>query len=169
MDEVVGRGRDSLLKKKQRSRREISERKRDAFIRHLSETCNVTLSAKRVGVAFSTFYKIRQRDPVFAAAWQGALDDGYQRLEMGLLNAALAVVEGRRPDAGEDGGEDRVIAPMSMDQALRVLGRHEGSVRGGKLRSLRPGKGKMPTAEETDEEVMKRIAILRRQRGWDQL
>lgn len=168
MDLVVKSGKGRLLVKAKRSPRELSERKRDAFIQHLGETCNVRLSAERVGVSFSTFYKIRQRDPAFAAAWQGALDDGYQRLEMGLLHAALAVVEGRRPD-GSEASEGGVIAPMTMEQAFRVLGRHEGSVRGGKLRSLRPGKGKMPTSDETDAEVLKRFAILRRQRGWDQL
>lgn len=168
MDEVVGSGKNRLLVKKCRSKREISQRKRDEFIRHLSETCNVTLSAKRTGVAFSTFYKIRQRDAAFAAAWQRALDDGYQRLEMGLLNAALEVVEGKQPDECE-GAESRVVAPMTMDQALRVLGRHEDSVRGGTPRALRMGKGKMPTSEETDAEVLKNLAVLRRQRGWDQL
>ncbi|HEY0597773.1 hypothetical protein [Sphingopyxis sp.] len=161
-------GKGRLLVEAKPSRREISQRKRDEFIRHLGETCNVSLSAERTGVAFSTFYRIRQRDAAFAAAWQSALDDGYQRLEMGLLHAALAVVEGRRPD-GSETGDGAVIAPMTMEQAMRVLGRHEGSVRGGKLRSLRLGKGRMPTSEETDEEVLKRLAILRRQRGWDQL
>lgn len=168
MDLVVKSGKGRLLVKAKRQPRELSERKRDAFIRHLSETCNVRLSAERVGVSFSTFYKIRQRDPAFAAAWQGALDDGYRRLEMGLLHAALAVVEGARPD-GSETSEGAVIAPMTMEQAFRVLGRHEGSVRGGKLRSLRIGKGRMPTSDETDAEVLRRLAILRRQRGWDQL
>lgn len=168
MDLVVKSGKARLLVKTKRSARELSARKRDAFIQHLGETCNVRLSAERVGVSFSTFYKIRQRDPAFAAAWQQALDDGYQRLEMGLLHAALAVVEGGRPD-GSETSDGAVIAPMTMEQAFRVLGRHEGSVRGGKLRSLRVGKGKMPTSEETDAEVLKRLAILRRQRGWDQL
>jgi hypothetical protein len=168
MDETVGSGKNRLLVSKKRSRREISQRKRDEFIRHLSETCNVTLSASRVGVAFSTFYKIRQRDAAFAAAWQRALDDGYHRLEAGLLNAALAAVEGPRSD-GDDANSRPVVAPMTVDQVLRVLGRHEESVRGGKLKGLRLGKGKLPTSDETDAYVLKRVDILRRQRGWDQL
>lgn len=84
MDLVVKSGKGRLLVKAKPSRREISQRKRDEFIRHLSETCNVTLSAERTGVAFSTFNKIRQRDAAFAAAWQRALDDGYS---MGRLRA----------------------------------------------------------------------------------
>lgn len=167
MDLVVMGGKGRLLVKTKRSRREISQRSRDQFILSLGETCNVSLSAERAGVALSTVYKMRQRDAAFAAAWQRALDDGYQRLEMGLLHAALAAVEG--PPEGSEAQKGAVVEPMTMDQALRVLGRHEGSVRGGKLRSLRPGKGKMPTSEETDEAILKRLAVLRRQRGWDQL
>lgn len=166
MDLVVMGGNGRLLVKTKRSRREISQRSRDAFILSLSETCNVSLSAERADVALSTVYKMRRRDAAFAAAWQRALDDGYQRLEMGLVQAALAAVEGPRADAT---GELPVIAPMTMDQALRLLGRHEGSVRSGRFKANRPGKGRMPTSDETDEAIRKRLAILRRQRGWDKL
>ncbi len=168
MDLVVMGGKNRLLVKTKRSRRETSQRSRDAFILSLSETCNVSLSAERAGIALSTVYKMRRRDAAFAAAWQRALDDGYQRLEMGLVQAALAAVEGQRPDA-TDGGDRPIVEPMTMDQALRLLGRHEGSVRSGRLKTNRPGKGRMPTSEETDEAILKRLAVLRRQRGWDQL
>lgn len=139
MDLVVMGGKNRLLVKTKRSRRETSQRSRDAFILSLSETCNVS---ERAGIALSTVYKMRQRDAAFAAAWQRALDDGYQRLEMGLVQAALAAVEGLRPDA-TDGGDRPIVEPMTMDQALRLLGRHEGSVRSGRLKTNRPGKGWM--------------------------
>lgn len=168
MDLVVMGGKGRLVVKAKRSTREISQRSRDAFILSLSETCNVSLSAERAGVALSTVYKMRQRDAAFAAAWARALDDGYQRLELGLVQAALAAVEGPRVDAS-DVPNRPIIEPMTMDQALRLLGRHEGSVRNGRFKSNRPGKGKMPTSEETDEAILKRLAVLRRQRGWDQL
>ncbi len=166
MDLVVMGGKGRLLVKAKRSNREISQRSRDAFILSLSETCNVSLSAERAGVALSTVYKMRQRDAAFAAAWQRALDDGYQRLEMGLVQAALAAVEGPRAYVA---GDRPMVEPMTVDQALRLLGRHEGSVRSGRFKTNRPGKGRMPTSEETDEAIVKRLAVLRRQRGWDKL
>lgn len=172
MDEmVVGGTKNQLLAKKRPSPRAISQRKRDDFIEHLGETCNIRLSAERTGVAVTTFYRIRQRDAAFAAAWQGALDEGYRRLEMGLVQAALAVVEGRRADEDEggEGAARPVIEPMTMEQALRLMRRHAESVRSGGFRSNRRGKGPMPTSEETDEAILKRLAILRRQRGWEQL
>lgn len=168
MDLVVKSGKGRLLVKTKRSPREISQRRRDEYIRHLSETCNVSLSAECAGIALSTVYSIRQRDPAFAAAWQRALDDGYQRLEMGLVQAALMTVEGPRAEENET-PKAAIVEPMTMDQALRLLGRHEGSVHGGRFRGNRPGKGKMPTSEETDEAILKRLAVLRRQRGWDKL
>lgn len=171
MEETVGGTKGQLLARKKRSPRAISQRKREDFIAHLSETCNISLSAERVGVATKTFYRIRQRDAAFAAEWQAALETGYRRLEMGLVQAALAVVEGR--GAGEDeGGEGAarpVIEPMTMEQALRLMGRHEESVRSGGFRSNRRTRGPVPTSEETDAAILKRLAILRRQRGWDQL
>lgn len=168
MDLVVMGGKRRLLIKTKRSGREISQRSRDEFILSLSETCNVSLSAERAGVSVGTVYYKRQHDAAFAEAWQRALDDGYQRLEMGLVQAALAAVEGRRVEAGDIPNRP-VIEPMTMDQALRLLARHEGSVRSGRLQTNRLGKGKMPTSEETDEAILKRLAVLRRQRGWDKL
>jgi len=168
MDLVVMGGNQRLLVKARRSSREISQRSRDEFILSLSETCNVSLSAERAGVSLSTVYYMRQREAAFAAAWQRALDDGYQRLEMGLVQAALAAVEGPRVEAGDIPNRP-VIEPMTMDQALRLLGRHEGSVRSGRFQTNRLGRGKMPTSEETDEAILKRLAVLRRQRGWDKL
>lgn len=168
MDLVVRGGKRRLLVKSKRSRREISQRRRDAFILSLSETCNVSLSAERSGLVLSTVYYMRQHDVAFAAAWQRALDDGYQRLEMGLVEAALAAVEGPRVEAADIPNRP-VIEPMTMDQALRLLARHDGSVRSGRLQTNRTGKGKMPTSEETDEAILKRLAVLRRQRGWDAL
>lgn len=165
---VVGSTKNQLLARKKRSPRAISERKREEFIEHLSETCNISLSAERTGVAVKTFYRIRQRDAAFAAAWQGALEDGYRRLEMGLVQAALAVVEGPPADAGE-GDARPVIEPMTMEQALRLMRQHGESVRSGGFRPDRRGRGPTPTSEETDEAILKRLAILRRQRGWDQL
>ncbi|KTD99380.1 hypothetical protein ATE68_23600 [Sphingopyxis sp. H038] len=74
MDLVLMGGKGRLLVKAKRSRREISQRSRDEFILSLSETCNVSLSAERAGVALSTVYKIRQRDAAFAGAWQRGRD-----------------------------------------------------------------------------------------------
>ena len=70
MDLVVMGGKRRLLIKTKRSGREISQRSRDEFIRSLSETCNVSLSAERAGVSLGTVYYKRQHDAAFAAAWR---------------------------------------------------------------------------------------------------
>ncbi|MGB7411125.1 MAG: hypothetical protein WA910_08275 [Sphingopyxis granuli] len=200
MEQVVRAGNRRRLMRAKAPRTALSTRQCETFLSHLAESCNVTWSAAQAGLVCSTVYRLRARDEAFAAAWQEALTAGYQRLEMGLVQAALALVEGRpgaavagsreggepgpgsadekgakaaraakegaapEPDAAKGGDEGRVIAPMTVDQAISLLGRHQASVRGGRARTLRPDK-RMPTSEETDAAILKRLAILRRQRG----
>ena len=124
---VVGSGKNRLLTEKRPSPRAISQRKRDDFILHLSETCNVTLSAERVGVAFATFYKIRQRDAAFAAAWQSALDDGY--LPSNFVEAMVTSYGGTRLGRQELDGEliaDREDALWSRARLEAIRLRHAG-------------------------------------------
>lgn len=115
---------------------------------------------------------MRRRDAAFAARWQAALDAGYHRLEMALVRTALAAVEGlpgENAAAADDAAAaepDEPIQPMTVDQAIHLLKLHHASVQGGKARSIRPGNGSMPTSEETDAAILRRYAVLRRQRGW---
>jgi len=55
------------------------------FLTELAATSNVTASAKRAGVAVSTVYEARRMNPEFHRAWQDALCEGYDHLEMDLL------------------------------------------------------------------------------------
>lgn len=58
---------------------------RACFLEALAETSNVTLSAARANVPVHTVYRVRRRDPVFAAHWRAALLEGYDNLEMEVL------------------------------------------------------------------------------------
>jgi hypothetical protein len=64
---------------------------RRAFLRALSQTANVTLSAQLAGVDKSTAYQLRKRSPLFARLWDHAKADGRAAIDAG---AAL-------PDARE--------------------------------------------------------------------
>lgn len=46
---------------------------RQAFLRHLEETANVTEAAARVRVTRSRLYELRNRDPEFKGRWEAAL------------------------------------------------------------------------------------------------
>ncbi len=89
--------------------------RRKTFLTALSMTCNVTSSSAAAGMNRHSAGALRQRDPLFAAQWAEAMASGYDRLEEGLLaaaiaglNAATALREGKgcRPieDETADGG-----------------------------------------------------------------
>lgn len=54
--------------------RQMTQKKKDAFLQALADTGNVEVAAKRVSTAKQTLYWHRKRDAVFARAWQEALE-----------------------------------------------------------------------------------------------
>jgi hypothetical protein len=174
MEEIIRAGNERLLVKAKASGREVPQERIDDFLARLAECCNMSRAAREAGVSTSMIYRLRGRDAAFAAAWQDAIEAGYERLELGLIEAALARLAKRAdagadaPDAGSVDAASPVIEPMTMEQAIQLLGRYRATIRGGKAQSKRSG-ARAPTSEETDEAILKRLAILRRQRGWDKL
>lgn len=53
-------------------------RQRD-FLTHLAQFGGVAAAAKAVGLAPKSAYRLRHRDPAFAAAWDGAIEEGRLR------------------------------------------------------------------------------------------
>jgi hypothetical protein len=102
--------------------RQWSDEAETLFFDHLAASCNVTTSAAAAGFAHTTVYRYRLTRPEFAARWQAALCQGYARLELALLNAALETVGDVDVAASFDA--DRPIPKMSVDQAMDLLRRH---------------------------------------------
>ena len=101
-----------------------SEEAEEAFFDHLGASCNVKAAAEAVGFCTPTVYRLRQRRPEFAARWQAALEQGYARLEMALLEAANDTLD------GEDFGSERPIPKMTVEQAMNVLRAHRNAMNG---------------------------------------
>ncbi len=76
----------------------LNAAKRKLFFAHLSETANVSASARVAGISSSTVYAERRRSAEFKAAWSEALTEGYARLEADLLAEALQAVNGQITD-----------------------------------------------------------------------
>lgn len=55
------------------------------FLAALAETSNVARAAKAAEISTTTVYETRRKSRQFAAAWQAALAEGYDNLEMELL------------------------------------------------------------------------------------
>ncbi len=65
--------------------RPASRHWRKAFLAKLGETSNVAAAARAARVSLSRVYKQRREDAAFAGEWYGALAEGYDNLEMELL------------------------------------------------------------------------------------
>ncbi|WP_404336186.1 hypothetical protein AB2M62_18490 [Sphingomonas sp. MMS12-HWE2-04] len=154
--------------------------KRRRFLSILAATCNVTHALREVGVeGNSSVYRLRQRDPEFAAQWQQALAMGYQRLEEALLAYAIAAIDCQIEPAdpvplGQPGdpaaattsqpgsGLGRRPAPADVQLALLLLNRHRGTVDG----TRRPrGFRRRVSPEETNASLRTKLDTAARQLG----
>ncbi|QDZ06356.1 hypothetical protein FPZ24_01785 [Sphingomonas panacisoli] len=98
---------------------------RQRFLAALCATANVSLSAAAGCHSASTFYRIRDRDPGFAREWRLALEMGYERLKMALLESTLA-----ESFADDDWrrNDPPAIPPMTANQALQLMYLHQKEV-----------------------------------------
>jgi hypothetical protein len=99
--------------------------KRTRFLAMLAETCNVSRALKAVKMTASCLYRLRKRDPDFAAEWDAALEHGYALLEAELLDRAM---HGRVRDVAKPGGTVIKVREVSDSLGLRLLAIHEKRV-----------------------------------------
>ena len=62
---------------------------RAQFLNRLGETSNVSQAAADAQISLSWVYQTRREDRTFDRAWQAALCEGYDNLEMALLHRLL--------------------------------------------------------------------------------
>lgn len=131
--------------------------RRKTFLTELAHSCNVTRAHKAAERGEGGAYALRRRDAEFAQQWQAALELGYERLEMALARRALEVL-------GELELDERAepVEKMTVAQAIEVLNLHRRSVQQGRGHQRRLCH--VATQEETDAVLLKRIAMVERQR-----
>ena len=100
----------------------------DVFLGELAQSSNVSGAARKAGVDSSTVYKARRTEPDFYRAWQEALAEGYDNLEMDLL---------RRLRIGEMTGGGPTKSRRKYDNAIafRLLSAHREAV--GRQKAMR--------------------------------
>lgn len=86
--------------------RDWSQKKAEAFLSVLAETCNVSEACRESGVSMTTAYRRRKIDAAFRAAWLEAIGVAYQRLELMLLDRAFNGTE--KVTTRRDGSEERM-------------------------------------------------------------
>lgn len=92
------------------------------FLAELATSSNITASAKKAGVPVATVYETRRRNPAFFRAWEQALCEGYDHLEMELL-LRLRTGEIKRATGAKVG-----VRTYENAVALRQLAAHKDSV-----------------------------------------
>jgi hypothetical protein len=93
----------------------------DIFINNLAETSNVKAAADAASVSQTLVYKKRRTDPDFARRWFEALAEGYDRLEMDLLERLRA---GRIEDVDAEGNKRK----FDVGTAFRCIAAHRDTV-----------------------------------------
>ena len=125
------------------------------FLELFAATCNAKASARATGVSGSTIYAHRAKDPVFRAAWEAALEQGYARLEAELVRQAS---EGLSFDADEEAADAaaRAIDPKVALAVLEAYRRNRGARPGDVL----PQRSDSEEARRRLETVMLRLRII---------
>lgn len=151
------------------------DRRKVRFLKNLATSSHVAHSAEAAGVALSTVYLWRERDPEFFREWARALAAGYELLEMELLDRARNGVEKPVFHDGKqvatvkqynDGiGVKLLLAHKQMVALIRAaqedispeqvradLDRKLGDMRTKLLRrrALAEGKGQLPTTDNDE-------------------
>ncbi|MCJ2184220.1 hypothetical protein MTR62_16190 [Novosphingobium sp. 1949] len=94
---------------------------RQRFLAELAATSNVSASAKTAGVSSSTAYEARRADAEFYRQWQEALCEGYDHLEMTLLQRL------REGEIKPPSGAKRGTRVFDNATAFRLLTAHRES------------------------------------------
>lgn len=161
-EDNIGAQRNRPVQAKKRRENGWTKAKRTAFLSELAASCNIRRASQAAGMTPSGVYKLRQREEEFAAAWQAALEIGYERLETALVRRALETVGEIDIDLTDARAE--LVEKMTVEQAIRILRQHRESIRQGRPRDRRPSARHVATQEETDAALIKRIRMVERQR-----
>ena len=122
-EELVVRGSNGRRVQIARARlHQWTPRVEERFLATLAETCNLRASLRAVGLSAASLHEHRKRWPAFDERCEEALAIGYERIDRGLDAGALRLLD---PAAARVPAVPPAIAPMSVDDAIRLVRLHE--------------------------------------------
>ena len=126
------------------ARRRAAPRWQKRFLEVLAETSNVSSAAKKANTSVGHAYRTRAKDAEFARAWLVALAQGYDQLELELL---------QRLREGELSGGTARKARRKYDNAvaLRLLAAHRDTV--GRQRAMDANRDEDAILSEIDRKL----------------
>ena len=123
------------------------------FLEALSETSNVSASAKRAHVPPREAYRLRRCDSDFADAWRAELFEGYANLEMEVLGYLRDPAPKHRMD----------VAPV-----LRLLAAHKDTIAGERATRANVSAAEVRASIERKVEIFRRQIANRREPAADE-
>jgi hypothetical protein len=123
------------------------------FLETLAATCNVRAACAEVGMTAASAYAHRKRWRRFEERWDAAVEEGFMRLEAGLIEHGCNLFSGEGPPVLAE------TPMMTVMEALQLLHMHKHQVRGiGKA----PGKRwrPPPTLDELAPGIMRKWNML---------
>ncbi|WEK45899.1 MAG: hypothetical protein P0Y56_12805 [Candidatus Andeanibacterium colombiense] len=149
------------LQLRQPAEHRIGQTARQAFLAALSATANVRLSARAAGFAHSSFYRLRDHDPAFAREMRLALQMGYDRIELALLEN---MDPARARDDAWRSNDPPPIPPMSAAQAIQLLYLHQKEAR---LWGTRADRWRRRRGDTDDDRRARRMHKWKAEKAWD--
>lgn len=127
------------------------------FLDELADHGNARAAAAAARFSTTAVYARRRNYPEFAAKWAAAKECGRERIDLYLIEAANRTLD---PDAFEVRDD---LPKVTIGEAIQILRLHHASDQG-KLGARRSPARHEPPIEEVRDEVLRRLAALRRQR-----
>lgn len=110
---------------RQKHKRALTPVEIQNFLMILAGTCNVSLAARETKRSARNFYDLRRRDSSFRAAWAEALREGYELLEMELVERCRF---GTPKDIFFQGRKTATTRVFNDATALRLLAHHRKTI-----------------------------------------
>lgn len=148
-DRVQGRPQIRAKHKRALTRAQI-----ERFLMILAGTCNVSLAARETKRSARVFYDLRRRDSGFRAAWGEALREGYELLELEMVERCRF---GAPKDVFYQGCKTATTRVFNDATALRLLAFHRKSVE----RMRAADEERAPDAKAIFDELAARVAEIK--------
>ena len=149
---------DRLLVRKRRRSVEFTPARRQVFLDHFAESCNMAAAAAAAGVSERHVRKALAEDESFAEAFDVALAVGYKALEADTLHTQQMAYR-LSPD-GPAGAPDAAAEKQTFERSLQLLNeyrRRDGSVG----RRPSPHHRKSASKEEVIAAIVKNVRLVR--------
>ncbi len=141
---------------------------RQDFLEWFAATANLGWSARQAGFNYKTVLKHRMKDPVFAEAYDRALEQGYARVEAQQLETRIAA-DAEAPVGIEGDRDAPEMQQLDPDRALALLrehGRYLSGRRAGAGEARKQGRRpRVATNAEVRTELEKALKVFERRIG----